>query len=128
MRLLLDTHTALWWLFDSSELSATCRALIADRANLLHVSSASVWEICTKYRLGKLPGARNLMQDLPGYLERAGFTELPIRHAHAELAGSLPSPHRDPFDRVLVAQARIEGLTLLSRDQLLAGLGASVRW
>lgn len=92
------------------------------------MSAASGWEIATKARLGKLPEAGDVPENLAGYLRKAGFLELSISMAHARLAGSLPGGHRDPFDRILAAQAQIEGLPVVTRDPEIAHLGASTVW
>jgi len=118
VRLLLDTHALLWW----------ARALIADSANTIYVSSASAWEISTKHRLGRLPEANVLVQDMAGWFERAGLTELPITVAHAQRAGTLPQPHRDPFDRMLAAQSLLEDLPIVGRDEGLGKFGVSLVW
>jgi PIN domain nuclease of toxin-antitoxin system len=111
MNLLLDTHTVLWWLMDA-DLESDALEAIADPGNLVHVSAVSVWEASIKAALGKL--------DVPESLELAfnadGIEPLPIELRHAERAGALPPHHRDPFDRMLVAQAQLEGLTLVTRD------------
>ena len=111
MRLLLDTHVVLWWLTDDETLSAQVKESI-DTESEVFVSAASVWEIAIKQALGKLTGPPDLLD----VLDRSGLLELPIRSRHAAEAACLPPLHRDPFDRMLVAQARREGLTLLSRD------------
>lgn len=111
MSLLLDTHVVLWWLADDESLTDEVKHLIDTEAEVF-ISAASVWEISIKQALGKLQGPSDLM----AVLDRSGLLELPIRSRHAAEAGSLPPLHRDPFDRMLVAQARCEGLTLLSRD------------
>ena len=111
MRLLLDTHVALWWLTDDETLSDEVKQLIDNEVEVF-ISGASVWEISIKQALGKLVGPPDLLD----VLDRSGLLELPIRSRHAAEAGGLPLEHRDPFDRMLVAQARCEGLTLLSRD------------
>src|SRR5689334_13559321 len=100
MRLLLDTHALLWWAFGSKELSRRANALLADRSNTIFVSAASAWEIATKFRLGRMPEAKVLVQNMPEWFERAGLTELPITVAHAQRAGALANAHRDPFDRM----------------------------
>ncbi len=128
LRFLLDTHALLWWLFDDPKLPGTPRQLLADPANEILVSSASAWEICTKHRLGKLPAATQLVQDVPGWVERAGFTELPVTIRHAQKAGSWPQPHRDPFDRMLATQSVLEDLPLISRDEALQSFGARLIW
>lgn len=128
MTYLLDTHTFLWWAFDSPELSPAARALIADRRNVVLVSSASAWEIATKHRLGRLPEARILLQDFSGWLQKAGLAELPIRIAHAERAGAFPQPHRDPFDRMLAAQSLVEQAPMIGCDEVLRSFGAQLVW
>jgi len=128
LKLLLDTHTLLWWAFDSPSLSARANALIADRANTILVSSASAWEISTKYRLGRLPEVSVLIQDMPGWFEEAGLQELPISVAHAQRAGLLSGPHRDPFDRMLAAQSLIEDAPVIGKDAAIGDLGAQLVW
>lgn len=128
VRYLLDTHALLWWAFGAPELSARASALIEDRANDIYVSSASAWEIATKFRLGRLPEVAVLVQDMPGWFERAGVTELPITVAHAQRAGTLPQPHRDPFDRMLAAQALIEEVPIIGRDEALRDFGVALAW
>src|SRR3972149_2885128 len=110
MRVLLDTHVLLWWLFDDLGLSASARALIADPGNAVLVSSASAWEIAIKHRLGKLPEAKEAVENLPRLLREARIESLPITVEHALAAGALPGPHPDPFDRMLIAQSPIENL------------------
>jgi PIN domain nuclease of toxin-antitoxin system len=112
MRLLLDTHALLWWLADEG-LSARAREAVADPANLVAVSAASAWEISIKKALGKLAAP----DDLEHQLEAGGFEPLPISVAHAVAAGHLPRHHEDPFDRMLIAQALAEGLTVVTRDK-----------
>ncbi len=112
MTLLLDTHVLLWWLADDPRLTRAARDLVADPAHRLMVSAASAWEIAIKSARGKLRIASGWDRAL---LEQ-GFEELPIRFAHAREAGALPHLHRDPFDRMLVAQARVEGLCLVTFD------------
>lgn len=128
MRVLVDTHALLWWLFDDPRLSATARALLQEPSNEVLVSAASAWEIATKHRLGKLDSAAVLVQDFPGWIEKAGFSELPITLAHAERAGSWTQAHRDPFDRMLAAQSALEGAPLVSRDDGFKGFGVSLLW
>jgi len=116
MDILLDTHVLLWWLADDPRLSAKARKLIADRQNTLIVSAATGWEIAIKRRLGKLimNGA------LHTAIEDEGFAVLPITLHHAEETLTLPDIHRDPFDRMLVAQARVENVALLTVDRRIA--------
>ncbi|OUC11560.1 MAG: twitching motility protein PilT [Alkalinema sp. CACIAM 70d] len=113
---LIDTHILLWWFFDDPQLNQACREIIRDRNNLILVSSASAWEIATKYRLGKLPEAQLLVAAYQDILNQANFTELPISTAHALRAGNLPIEHRDPFDRMLMAQAEIENIPIMTYD------------
>ncbi|KKJ00085.1 type II toxin-antitoxin system VapC family toxin [Prochlorothrix hollandica] len=113
---LLDTHILLWWLFNDPKLDKTCHSIIRNPENSIFVSSASAWEIATKYRLGKLPEATELLQKYPQTLEKARFTELSITTLHALRAGNLPIAHRDPFDRMLMAQAELENLPILTHD------------
>lgn len=128
MSFLLDTHALLWWLFNDSRLSATARDIIADPGNNIYVSSASAWEIATKHRLGRLPSAAVLVQDIAGWIRRAGFEELPIRIEHAQRAGSYHQLHRDPFDRMLAAQTVLENLVLITCDEALRAFGVPLAW
>jgi PIN domain nuclease of toxin-antitoxin system len=116
MRLLIDTHALLWWLTDDPALPVSARKHLTRAGNTVLVSSASAWEIATKFRLGKLPDAGDLLADFAGYLSRERFESLPISTDHAVRAGLLPGPHKDPFDRMLIAQAQAEGLPILSND------------
>ena len=125
--MLLDTHVFLWWLFDDPRLSANLREQIADPDLSIHVSTASVWEIATKFRIGKLPDAADVAQDTPAWIIKSGFTPLPISPIHAQLAGSWDIPHRDPFDRMLAAQSHIESLPLASNDPAMALFGIELR-
>ena len=111
MRLLLDTHVLLWWLADDPALSKQARTLIANEPEVF-ASAASAWEIAVKRALGKLEAP----EDLESALEASGIQRLPIDFEHATVAGGLPRHHDDPFDRMLVAQAQREGLTLLTSD------------
>jgi len=128
MKLLLDTHALLWWLADDARLSERARTAIADPACTVYTSPASAWEIATKHRIGRLPEARELLADLPAMLSRAGFDELPITTKHAVLAGTLAGAHRDPFDRMLAAQALCEGLEVVTLDEAIGALGARCLW
>ena len=112
MRLLLDTHALLWWLADR-ELSGQARAAIAEPANDVVVSAATAWEISIKKALGKLRAP----DDLASQLDANSFTPLAISVAHATAAGALPRHHDDPFDRMLIAQAALEELTVVTRDE-----------
>lgn len=128
VRVLLDTHALLWWLFDDPKLSRKARRTIADPDTEALVSSASAWEIATKHRLGKLAEAGDVATRLPAYLRAARFLELPISIDHALRAGQLPDPHRDPFDRMLIAQATIENLRIITNDPIFRDYGAPVLW
>ena len=112
MRLLLDTHALLWWLADEG-LNSEAREAIADPANVVVVSAASAWEISIKKALGRLAAP----DDLEHQVETGGFVPLPIGIAHAIAAGQLPHHHEDPFDRMLIAQAFTEALTIVTRDK-----------
>lgn len=116
MRVLLDTHALLWALAEPHRLSPSAADLIRDPANSLLASAASAWEIATKYRLGKLPSAQPIVAGYAAHLSLLRAEELPVRSAHALRAGTLAVDHRDPFDRMLAAQALVEGLPLLTSD------------
>ena len=128
MRILLDTHALLWWLDGDRRLSQRVRRLVADDDTMVLVSAASVWEICTKFRLGKLPGAAAVAADVKGCLDSQGFVSLAITVDHAQRAGSLPGPHRDPFDRVLIAQSQAEDLPLVTVDPVFGLYRTKVIW
>ena len=128
MRLLLDTHAVFWWLIDEVQLSPKAITAIDAKDGEVFVSIVSAWEMAIKAGLGKWPEARGLVEVFDEEMERAGFKVLPITVPHVRLAGLMQSPHRDPFDRLLAAQAAIEGLTLVSSDAKMAGLGADVIW
>jgi PIN domain nuclease of toxin-antitoxin system len=122
VRLLLDTHVLLWWLVDDRKLGKTAREIIANPNNDVHVSTASVWEAAIKAALGRLEVE---LDDLEEAIVRNGFRPLPIGFRHAVTAGRLPSVHRDPFDRMLVAQARVEELRIVSHDRVFERYGLS---
>jgi len=128
VRALLDTHVLLWWLFDDPALSKRARDIIADPDNDVLVSSVAGWEISTKHRLGKLPEAEEAVRDLSALLRRARIEVLPITLEHALAAGALPGPHRDPFDRMLIAQSRLENLPLLSSDRVFKQYKVRTLW
>ncbi len=125
MRLLLDTHALLWALEAPQRLPAGIRAAIEDNENDVFASAASAWEIAIKQSLGKLPVPR---ADLFETLRRANLTELPVTLKHAQATRLLPPIHRDPFDRMLVAQAQTEGLSVVSRDPLVRRYPVTVLW
>ena len=116
MNLLLDTHTVLWWLDDAPALSAAARQAIADPDNTVYLSAVVVWEMRIEQALGKLV----LPEEFGDVLRRQSFTELPVTVDHAHAVAALPAVHRDPFDRMLVAQALCESLTVVTRDAVFA--------
>jgi len=128
VRLLLDTHALLWWLAGDERLSVPAREAVGNEANEVFVSAASAWEICTKVRIGKLPGAAEVAADVAGCLVSQGFYALPISVEDAQRAGNLPGPHRDPFDRMLVAQAQALEVPLVSNERLFDGYGVRRLW
>lgn len=128
MRVLLDTHALLWWLDGDRRLSQRARRLVDNKETMVLVSAASAWEICTKFRLGKLPGAAAVAADVKGCLDSQGFVSLAITVDHAQRAGSLPGPHRDPFDRVLIAQSQAEDLPLVTVDPVFGLYRTKVIW
>ncbi len=118
MRLLLDTHALLWMLQKSPRLSPRAAELLGDPANEKLISAVSAYEICLKHTLGKLPSAEALALDFAGEIAGLELTPLPITIAHAETAGKLAMSHRDPFDRLLIAQARVERIAIVSNDSM----------
>ena len=122
MRLLADTHAYLWWLGDDPALSSKARKAMAEPAAIVHVSAASIWEISIKTSLGKL----EIDGDPVSEIWKNGFVELPMSAEHADRAGQLPRHHDDPFDRMLIAQAQLEDLVLVSRDAKLNAYGVSM--
>ena len=126
---LLDTHAFIWGLTDPQRLGNAAREVMGSRENCLVVSAASAWEISTKFRLGKLPGADNIVRNFEGYVAELGAQPLDVSTSHALLGGSLGWAHRDPFDRMLAAQALIEGHRLISRDAVFSDVqGLEVIW
>ncbi|MEO8102462.1 MAG: type II toxin-antitoxin system VapC family toxin [Betaproteobacteria bacterium] len=128
MKLLLDTHTLLWWWKDDPRLSKRAAKAIADEANIVLVSAASAWEIATKHRIGKLPGAEIAVRDFNELIVIDGFGHLAISYQHAIKAGGFDMEHRDPFDRMLAAQSIIEGATLVTNDAALKLFRAKCFW
>jgi PIN domain nuclease of toxin-antitoxin system len=128
MRYLIDTHAWLWWLTDDPRLTPRARKEMGDRANEIYLSSVSGWEIACKVRLGKMPQMAEQVHHYDALVAADGFHHLDLRYDHAVKAGLLPGRHRDPFDRLLAAQAVIEGLILVTRDPALAALGSKVIW
>jgi PIN domain nuclease of toxin-antitoxin system len=128
LRLLLDTHALVWWLEGASKLPARISQIIADSGNVILVSAASAWEIATKFRLGRLPSMAPVIADIEGQVRAEGFLPLAVTLRHAQRAGGLPGPHKDPFDRMLIAQALEEGCTLLSNEAVFDRYGVPRSW
>ena len=126
---LLDTHAIVWALTDPARLGADAHAVIRDRSARLLASAASAWEISIKQRLGSLPGADALVEGYPRHLNTLGVERLPVSEEHALLAGKLDWAYRDPFDRMLAAQAMIESATLVTMDPAFTALsGLATLW
>lgn len=128
MQLLLDTHTLLWTLLEPVHLSDRVRALVKDQNNELVVSSATAWEISTKFRLGKLPLAEEVARDYLGVTKKLGVRHLDITTHHALTAGNFSVAHKDPFDRMLAAQSLIENIGLVSQDPCLSLFPIRLIW
>ena len=128
MRLLLDTHALIWWMSKSPSLPATISRLISDKENTIFVSAASAWEMATKVRLGRLPAASDITRNFQDYLLQAGFESIPVTAEHGIRAGLLPGPHQDPFDRMLIAQAEIEKLFIVSNERIFDQYGVRRIW
>jgi PIN domain nuclease of toxin-antitoxin system len=128
LRVLLDTHTVLWATLSPSSLSRKASEIIADERNVILVSAASAWEIATKVRLGKLPGAEMLEREFLEIMNRAGYTLLPIDVESALRAARLIGEHRDPFDRLIASQALANDIPILSTDSRLDAFGARRIW
>jgi PIN domain nuclease of toxin-antitoxin system len=128
VKVLLDTHTLLWATLSPASLSRQASSIIADGVNVILVSTASAWEIATKVRLGKLPGAETLEREFLDVMEDAGYTLLPIDVESALRAGRLASEHRDPFDRMIAAQALASDIPILSTDSKLDSFGIRRIW
>jgi PIN domain nuclease of toxin-antitoxin system len=128
MKCLLDTHALIWWLNDDRQLSSVAKGLIIDRQNIIYVSAVSAWEIATKHEKGKLPMASLLLPDFSSVIAEVGFLDLSITSAHMVRSSRLPGGHKDPFDRILAAQAIMEDMTLISIDMKIASMGVQIRW
>lgn len=128
MRVLLDTHALIWWLAGDKSLTARARQTIRDEDNEVFVSAASAWEVATKYRIGKLPGAGPLAVDFAREIRQQRFVGLPISLEHAQVAGNLSGEHKDPFDRMLIAQALEEKMALVSNDRVFDAFGVQRVW
>ena len=128
MRLLLDTHALLWWLAGDEALSKAAREAISDPDNDVFVSAASAWEIATKYRLGKLPGAAVMAADIAGAVASQDFSELLINIRDGQIAGGLPAIHKDPFDRMLIAQAVTADMVIVSNEAMFDAYAVARLW
>jgi len=128
VRLLLDTHALIWWLAGDEALSGSARKAIADEANSVAVSAASAMEVATKFRIGKLPDAALLAQNFEATIADQGFVELAISIRHALRAGEMNIAHKDPFDRLLIAQAQSEDMVLISNEALFDGFAVKRLW
>ncbi|MBC7637558.1 MAG: type II toxin-antitoxin system VapC family toxin [Acetobacteraceae bacterium] len=128
MRLLLDTHAVIWWFVGDMRLPAIVRGAIVAESNDVFVSAASAWEITTKFRLGKLPSVAALAADLVGAISGQGFSALAVTVRHGQAAGSLPGPNQDPFDRMLIAQAMLDDLVLVSNETIFDRYGVARMW
>ncbi|MDR1796555.1 MAG: type II toxin-antitoxin system VapC family toxin [Clostridiales Family XIII bacterium] len=121
---LLDTHTFLWACMEPAKLSRKAAATIKSQQSVLYVSAISAYEILNKYRIGKLYGAESVVFDIPGKIRTLGAIEMPVELRHTVFAGNLEWEHRDPFDRILAAQASLENIPLITNDAALAKLPA----
>ena len=128
MKLLLDTHAYAWWATGDRRLTRAAREGIESPEAVLLVSIVVAWEIANKFRLGKWPGADAILANLDEALVARRLTPLPVTLAHARRAGLLPSDHRDPFDRLLAAQAELEGAALVTADPVFRPLGLELLW
>ncbi len=128
MRALLDTHALIWWFSDDPSLPQTVRGIIADTDNTLVVSAASAWELAIKYQQGKLRKAADLVSDFSGRIGREGFQLLSISAEHGIRAGLLPGPHKDPFDRMLIAQSQAENVPIISNEAVFEAYGVRRLW
>lgn len=127
MRVLLDTHVLLWWFKNDSRISSRAASSLSDQKNTILISAAAAWEIAIKVRLGKME-VGPLVPDLNRYLQEEGFLELPVNIMHAMRVGSLPLHHRDPFDRLLIAQAQVENIPIMTADAGFDRYDVTVIW
>jgi PIN domain nuclease of toxin-antitoxin system len=128
LRALLDTHALIWWFSDDPSLPQTVRGIIADTDNTLVVSAASAWEIAIKFQQGKLRKVADLVSDFSGRIGREGFQLLPISAEHGIRAGLLTGPHKDPFDRMLIAQSQAENMPIISNETIFESYGVRRLW
>lgn len=123
MKLLLDSHAFLWWLAEDPRLSAAARQAVAAPSSIVHISAATIWELSIKASLGKLDlGGADLLEEI----EENDFVELPMTARHSVAAANLPRHHEDPFDRMLIAQGQIEGLTIVTTDSAFRAYGVDI--
>jgi len=128
MRILLDSHALFWFIDGNSRLSVAAFEAINATDSVVCVSAVTAWEIASKFRLGKWPAAQALANDLAGIMSAHGFEPLPLSLEHARHAGLQQSPHRDPFDRMLAAQAEIEGISLVTADPAFRQFNVRTLW
>ena len=128
MKVLLDTNVVLWWFAGDPKLTFTARDLLSRDDTTVLVSAASALEICTKVRIGKLPTAHELCEDFLGFVARHEFGPLMITVEHGRLAGRMEGAHKDPFDRMIAAQALIENVAVVTNDAAFPGFGVKVIW
>lgn len=128
MRVLLDTHAFLWWLDGDRRMSKRARSLVSNEDTEVLVSAATAWEISIKAASGKVPGALDVAADVLGCIRAQGFIPLDLTVLHAQRGGSLPPIHGDPFDRALISQALLEGVPILSVDEVFDGYGVTRIW
>ncbi len=128
MRALLDTHALLWWLSGDPALTPTARKIIAETKNTVLVSAASALEIATNVRLGKLPTAADLVADFCAQIDREGSHFLAISAEHGIRGGLLPGTHKDPFDRMLIAQSQAENIPVISNERVFEAYGVRRLW
>ncbi len=118
MRVLVDTHTLIWWATDDPKLSRKAQAILSSLETDVFVSAASAWELSTKVRIGKLPGLETFAAEFPARIRALGFSDLAIQVEHGQRAGLLPGNHKDPFDRMLIAQAQAENMPIVSNERV----------
>jgi PIN domain nuclease of toxin-antitoxin system len=128
MRILVDSNALYWWWTKRERLTRPASAALAAHDSELFVSAATAWELATKHRIGKLPGGETFLPDFVELLEESGFTPLHVEVAEALEAGRLPGAHKDPFDRILIAQAKAHGLAVVTADPLFKDYGLDVIW
>jgi PIN domain nuclease of toxin-antitoxin system len=128
LRVLLDSHTLLWWILDHPALTPAAREAISGTDNTVLVSAASAWELAIKFRAGRLPEAADLVSNFPIEIVQEGFQLLPISAEHGIRAGLLPGPHKDPFDRMLIAQSQAEDIPIVSNEAVFDTYGVRRLW